>query len=135
MNTHETLMNFIKVHGDKRITKDAFAYYKNPDNLVLGGFEYGEEGLIGVSLSGLLENQIVFSITVVHKDYRNRGIGTKLLRAKIAQIERQGLTYSTVVAEDNQPSLRICEKAEMKRSGESVGVRKSGKYLRILLNK
>ena len=136
MDGHQLLLDFIKSHGDKRVTKEAFAYYKEATNPAFASFAvFGKAGLIGVSLSGLVDNEVNYSITVVHKEFRNKGIGTKLLKEKIEKIEAHGYSYGTIVAEDNAPSLRMCDKAGMQKSGQIQRVRKSGKFLAVLLSK
>jgi GNAT superfamily N-acetyltransferase len=132
MNLHKKMLEFIHTHGNRRITQAAFDFYKDINNGFFGTFENDGDGkeakMIGLSLSGLHGNDVIHSITVVHTDFRNKGIGTKLLQEKIDMISQFGYNYSTVVAEDNQPSLRICQKSSLKEVERVKMTRKGGEF-------
>lgn len=134
------ILRFIQNHGDRHITQEAFDYYKDETNPFYGCFEWADEKfdgvsflakrriLVGLSFSAVVDGVVKYSITVVHRNFRNQGIGTNLLKKKLASLEKSGYTYSTLVAEDNAPSNRMCEKSGLQEVERIRLRRRRGKF-------
>jgi hypothetical protein len=123
-NTYnQDLEEFIKANGDKRITQKAFDYMCRPDRHGLAILAFDDQYIVGISGSTLLADE---SITVTHKEYRNKGIGTFLMGQKIDAIGRE--YFMAVVAEDNLPSRRICLKNDLKETGNFMRTRTTGDF-------
>jgi GNAT superfamily N-acetyltransferase len=119
---------FIEQHGDRHITLDALAYYKDPDGPGIGILGYEGTQLVGISACKIDDNKMSYAVSVTHRDYRKRGIGSALLRQKIADA---GVPYSTIVASDNPASIRMCEKAGLQNVGALTRNRAAGSYVAL----
>lgn len=124
---------FCRNHGEKHITREALKYYDSPDEHCLCFIAYSDEPntppIIGISAGRIDPGGLQHSITVTHKDFRNQGVGTELLRMKIAATTE---IYQAIVASDNGPSVRICQKAELLEVDRMKRTRSSGEYDAIL---
>ena len=111
-------LGFIVNHGDKHITTASFAYFAaNNAGDVLLECRGVHGGLVAVSFASADGER---SITVVHKDYRGRGIATTLMLAKKASVP--GL--KSHVAATNTASMRLAAKvygaSEVQEDGRVV---------------
>jgi ribosomal protein S18 acetylase RimI-like enzyme len=102
------LIHFFHLHGDHRITKDAFDWIqkvKGEDldqegTLILCAVEQNK--LIGVVIAS--NYGIHESFIAVHKKYRNQHTAQKMVKHTIQHL---GKLYGRV-AMDNTPSLKVC---------------------------
>ncbi|HEY2495085.1 MAG TPA: N-acetyltransferase [Paenibacillus sp.] len=126
---HQSVIDFIKYYGDKRITLDAFhkcsklnrGTLQHPGESLLIATVRGDRGrsLAGVSfVSGFGED---VCLIVVHPLYRKRHVGTTLLSSQLAIIGH----LSCHVALDNISSLKMCFNAGL--TGHSLMVGPTGK--------
>lgn len=126
------IIAFLVAQGDKRITPEALEYYKDWRLETVVTRQHSDTGeLVGVSLAGItLEYQVIHSVTVVHADHRNKGIGAQLLQQKIFTLDLcEGVhDYRAVVAEDNLPSNRICQKVGLVIADTLQRKRTAGPY-------
>ena len=124
------LLNFIRAHSDHRITKEAYAYYAAGTNTCIITRLYNERGKIrAVSMSGIVDGEVKYSITLTHREHRNRGYGTLVLQEKLKYIvDYYKYKYVALVASDNLPSLRVCEKAGLKKEAELIKQRCAGEF-------
>ena len=109
--SRQTLINFIRKYGERRITKSSIQWLKTvrgsalseDGNLILVALD-GRRliGLVAVADYGRQE-----SIAVVHPNYRQQGVGFELVDEAVHQLDR---VYARV-AMDNIPSLAMCLKA------------------------
>lgn len=95
--------------------------------------------VVGYATFGSFRDWPAFKYTIehsvyVHKDYRNRGIGTKLLKELIKIADEKG--YATIVAAIdslNENSIKIHEKIGFKYSGTVTKAGyKFGKWLDLV---
>lgn len=101
------LIRFTIQHSDHRITHQAIRWFKR-----LKSSNWKKGTMIMISLhNNKLVGLVVFgnygiqeSFCVVHPAYRNQGIGEKLLKHSLRQLNR----VYTRVAIDNLPSLKVC---------------------------
>jgi len=105
--TKKQLVRFTIQHGDARITHRAIRWLKK---LQPSELKDGTLILIAV-IQKRLAGLVVFgnygideSFCVVHPQYRNQGIGEKLLKHSFRYLNR----VYTRVATDNIPSLKVC---------------------------
>jgi len=122
---------FIKDHGDRRIAPQTLEAYKKNENIAFKS--YKDEILTGLTAGIVLNNKAIFNITITHKDYRNTGIGTDLLRHKMLYFNQNKFEYETIVAADNGPSLAICLKNRMILEKIEDRTRASGQFKSFLL--
>jgi GNAT superfamily N-acetyltransferase len=122
------IVTFIQQHGDLHITMEAVAYYRKPDGpgIAVLGYEAGH--LIGVSACKINNGEMRYAITVTHREHRAQGIGSALLRQKITVA---AVPYSTIVASDNPASIRMCEKAGLRKAGTQTRQRAVGQYVAL----
>lgn len=110
-------LRFIRLSGDARITLKSFEYYRDGGVGVLLECRDDRGRLLGISFA---DSQGKNSITVVRGSYRNQGIGTELLERKNELLHGR---LVSVVAVNNEPSVRMCEKVLPLRE------RKDSKYI------
>ena len=135
------LSNFILRYGDHRITTAARKYFELPDGPGVGVFiffrhpeESGKNVLVSFSGARLYAGRLNggttdHSITVTASLFRNEGLGTEALARKIEYLKVLGGSYEAVVAADNVPSNRICEKNSLVVAGTIARARRDGAYL------
>jgi GNAT superfamily N-acetyltransferase len=70
--------------------------------------------------------EIKYGVTVVHKDYRGRGIGSELMLMKLEELAARGYSYKTVIASDNPASYRMAEKCGLAKVDEKKLIRHEG---------
>lgn len=109
----EALFRF---HTDKHLRKSTKRFYKKaldgrpPDNVVavVAVVDGRVIGFSGVQLSsGMITN---YPATIVHRDFRNRGIGKMLMRKKLELARKKGLReYTSVVGRENITSRKMLE--------------------------
>ena len=101
-------LDFIRSNGDGHITQESFDYYKNEstgDDILL---EYSMDGELG----GLCfaDRQGNHAITIVRRDLRNCGIGTRLAKFKKKIAAKMGIQIRGLVSVSNPASIRMCSK-------------------------
>lgn len=109
----ETLFRF---HTDKHLRKSTKLFYKKaldgtpPDNVVAVVAVVGGR-VIGFSGVQLVSSTITnYPATIVHRDFRNRGIGKMLMRKKLELAREKGLKeYTSVVGRENITSRKMLE--------------------------
>lgn len=129
-----TVIPFIKENADRRIGKDNYEHYKifcinrqETDEVII--IEATEEDiLIAVSIATVRGKKVLFSTTVTHKDYRKKGYGTQVLKAKIARLADKGLGVRSVIAEDNTPAMALCKKSGLAVYEVTEKIRTTGPY-------
>jgi hypothetical protein len=102
------LIQFFRLHGDRRITKDAYDWIqkvKSEDleqegTLILCAIE--QKKLVGVLIAS--NYGIDESFITVHKNNRNKHTAQKMVQQTIEQL---GKLYGRI-AMDNIPSLKVC---------------------------
>lgn len=104
-------LGFIRANGDRHITQKSFDHYKGGGSETDVLLEYRADGeLVGLSFTACPNGHSEHSITVVRQDFRNRGIGTALMRVKKELAAARGCQLQSLVAESNTPSVRMCSK-------------------------
>jgi len=104
-------LGFIRANGDRHITQKSFDHYKAGGSETDVLLEYHIEGeLVGLSFAACPNGRSEHSITVVRRDFRNRGIGTALMRVKKELAAARGCQLRSLVAQSNIPSVRMCSK-------------------------
>lgn len=127
------LLHFLREHGDQRITRAARRFYKDwkLDNIAV--IEHDGEKLVGVSLCGVGEGKTTYSVVAVHKEYRNRGIGKRILQTKIDRAHELGIKYRGLVAEDNEPSNRMCRAVKLPVVDTVTKTRREDEEYKVLI--
>jgi len=86
--------NLIKDHSELHVACLSLYHYHCCEEFTLSDsilLECRKDGLlVGISFVSLLRCRSQHSITVVHKDFRNRGIGTLLLSIKKRTLNKHG---------------------------------------------
>ncbi|RXT04810.1 N-acetyltransferase [Ammoniphilus sp. CFH 90114] len=104
----QRLIQFLRLHGDKRITKQGIRWLQRlkseevmlPGNVILIAIEDKiMTGLIAVADYGRAESYVA-----VHKRYRQKQTGVTLIQELMRRIDK---AYGRV-ALDNVPSLKMC---------------------------
>ncbi|MBO8171898.1 MAG: N-acetyltransferase [Bacillaceae bacterium] len=104
----KNLIQFIYLHGDKRITKKAINWFRqvapeelhDQGNLILAAVhDHKIKGILAVADYGRKE-----SFAVVHRDSRQSGIGIRMVDEALRQMNK---LYGRV-AVDNIPSMKMC---------------------------
>jgi GNAT superfamily N-acetyltransferase len=104
-------LSFIRANGDRHITQKSFDHYKAGGSETDVLLEYRAKGeLVGLSFTACPNGHSEHSITVVRRDFRNRGIGAALLKAKKELAADKGCQLCSLVAQSNTPSVRMCSK-------------------------
>ncbi|AJS59603.1 N-acetyltransferase [Paenibacillus sp. IHBB 10380] len=124
-NQHQSVIDFIKHYGDKRITLDSYrkcsrlskSTLQHPGESLLIATVRGDRGrsLAGVSFVSGFGDDVC--LIVVHPLYRNRHVGTTLLSSQLATLGR----LSCHVALDNISSLKMCFNAGLTGHSLMVG--------------
>ena len=132
-------IEFIHEHGDRRITQEAYNYYKEPHAIGIFIVAVGEGEVLCVSGARVITKPDLsyttdLTITVTHKNWRNQGLGTMLLTKKIEWLHNcvGNKVYHAIVAKDNGASVRMCEKADLMAAEILSRQRRSGLYEAIL---
>ena len=103
-----TLLQFIRRHGEQRITLRALRWLKKlppsklnqPGTMILTALHHGRiEGILVIGEYGREE-----ALVVVHPETRNSGVGKEMLDHLFRKIDR---AYGRV-AIDNIPSMKMC---------------------------
>lgn len=109
--SRQTLLNFIRKYGERRITQSGIQWLKTvpgaalseDGNLILAALDHRRLiGLAAVADYGRKE-----SLIVVHPDYRRQGVALELVDEVVQRMDR---VYGRV-AMDNIPSLAMCLEA------------------------
>ncbi|WXG41845.1 MAG: GNAT family N-acetyltransferase [Candidatus Freyarchaeum deiterrae] len=108
-----------RFHTEKHLRKTTSFFYKKaldgkpPDNViaVVAVFKDRVIGFSGVQIvSSTVTNH---PVTIVHKDFRSRGIGKMLMRKKLEIAQKKGLReYNSIVGKENLTSRRMLEGLE-----------------------
>lgn len=122
---------FIERQGSGRIRGDTFeAYAARPENVILCTFRTARNNIIALSASILEGRSCTKTITIVHKQYRKRGLGSLVLSFRLALLPDYDIC--TIVAEDNIASNRLVSKCGMNKVGEQEQERKTGTYRALI---
>jgi ribosomal protein S18 acetylase RimI-like enzyme len=128
------IYRFLIEHGDRRITRATLAFYRHGKK----GIDYSiwektvwsrrcnRRILVGLSLCAVRDLRLEHSITAIHSEYRELGIGKALLREKLAWAREHGYEAVTFVAEDNPASCRLVRAAGLLPIGSEQRTRKGG---------
>jgi len=110
-NSRNTLLNFIRKYGERRITRSAIQWLKTvrgnglseKGTLILAALD-GRKliGLVAVADYGRKE-----SFIVVHPEYRRQGVALEMVNDVVRRLDR---VYGRI-AIDNIPSLAMCLQA------------------------
>lgn len=107
-HTRNRLIQFLHLHGDRRITKKGMQWLKTADpgdlekdgNLILVAVKDQKmKGILAISDYGRKE-----SFVAVHRNERQQGIGVMLINHLLQHVDK---AYGRV-ALDNIPSLKMC---------------------------
>lgn len=105
-----------RFHTEKHLRKATSFFYKKEldgppsDNIVAVVAVVGNRviGFSGVQL--VSDREINYPVTIVHRDFRNRGIGKMLMKKKLEIAAEKGLReYNSIVGEENIASRRMLE--------------------------
>jgi GNAT superfamily N-acetyltransferase len=130
----EKALKFISRHDGGRITQKTLDTYRSmPQNMVMLTVQSKEEMIYAISACILDDGAIRKAITVVHKDYRNIGLGTSILKEKIEVLRNLGYVYETVIAEDNIASMSLCKKCGLEEVEKVQAIRRSGPYIAVTM--
>ncbi|MEM3564724.1 MAG: GNAT family N-acetyltransferase [Candidatus Jordarchaeaceae archaeon] len=103
-------------HTEKHLRRSTSLFYKKaldgepPEDVVaVVAIASGRVvGFSGVKLLG--EGKVMYPATIVHRDFRNRGIGKMLMKKKLEIAREKGLKeYTSIVGEENVASRRMLE--------------------------
>jgi len=107
---------FLREHDDEhRVSSDAYTHYmiemfgEYKQKHILLEAHTIDGGLIGLSFA-YCDSWRQYSVTVVSKYYRRRGIGEKLLKAKTLLLDKCHILYETQVDVQNTASVKMCRK-------------------------
>lgn len=124
-------------HADRKITQECLDFYRsNPPNILVLTATDEDNNLIGATAAYYYENTWINSITVVHREHRNKGIGASLMERKIREQYRVNRNSSPriTIASDNFASLQMALKSGYKIERATKHTRRDGKpYLRMEL--
>ncbi|MGQ9720302.1 MAG: GNAT family N-acetyltransferase [Candidatus Jordarchaeum sp.] len=105
-----------RFHTGKHLRKATFLFYKKeldgkPSDNVIAVVSVVNNRVIGFSGVQLVsDTEIKYPATIVHSDFRNRGIGKMLMRKKLEIARAKGLKeYNSIVGEENIASRRMLE--------------------------
>ena len=102
-------------HFERRLTREALDKISRGEvSTVLVARVNGE--VIGITGLFMSDRGVLSGFTVVLREFRNVDIGTALLRERY----RLEPDCDSIVAEDNFPSLRMCEKVGLTQVGEQI---------------
>ncbi len=124
------LLEFITKQNTRRIRQVSFDFYKNSPNddyIALG--IYQGNILIGVTAGAYISE---FGITLVDEQFRNQGHGTSLMKAKIKHFVDKNIVYTTMVAEDNICSRKLCAACGMVELSRSIATRRHGEEYTVI---
>lgn len=107
--------DLVRAHGDERIRQDTFDALQGRGGEVVEVRD-ANRCLVGVSAYVEESPVVVCSLTVIATAYRDRGLGTRLMRKKLALVQAQGCTLRTMIAADNQASLGAAARAGLGNS-------------------
>jgi ribosomal protein S18 acetylase RimI-like enzyme len=108
-----------RFHTEKHLRKNTSFFYrkaldgKPPDDVVavVAVVNGRVIGFSGVQLVSSKETN--YPVTIVHRDFRNRGIGKMLMRKKLEIARERGLEeYNSIVGKENITSRRMLEGLE-----------------------
>jgi hypothetical protein len=103
----KTTVEFIRKQNTGRIRQVSCDFYRNAnehDFISLG--LYSERGtLLGISSSSW-DSQ--YGITLIRTINKNKGYGKMLLTEKVKRFKDKNIPYKTLVADDNEPSKKMC---------------------------
>lgn len=122
---YQSLYDFLVEHHDGKVAKASLDFYKDLDRYERFGaksivvMEYAIPGqpsyaqgnyLVAVSATGILWGTATdHSITVVHKQHRNEGLGSKVLKKKVKRCQDSHINFITTVKDENLPSISMCK--------------------------
>ena len=128
------LQDMIAKHGNGRITSTTReAYALDTPGMIILVARAGAK-VIGVAATILDEQNKTTrnSLVIVHKQFRNKGIGTILLTSRIMVVHEHGCVATACVAQDNIASNRMCEKANLVVCGAREATRSNGTFTQLL---
>ncbi|MFB0559868.1 MAG: GNAT family N-acetyltransferase [Candidatus Lokiarchaeia archaeon] len=105
-----------RFHTGKHLRKATSFFYKKelegtPSDNVVAVVAVVNNRVIGFSGVQLIsDTEINYPVTIVHRDFRNRGIGKMLMKKKLEIAGESGLReYNSIVGEENIASRRMLE--------------------------
>jgi len=83
-----------------------------------------------VAVAGCLcaEEEVKHSFLVTHADYRSRGYARTLLRIKREELQKRGVQYLAVVADDNEASKAVMRHNGLCVAAVKTATRERGEY-------
>lgn len=144
---HPKLFSFIDKNGESRITESTYKFYynwfyrkkkdNNNNNIVVNLILSTRGNILAASLAAIENGECKHSFYITHRDYRNRGYATLVLARTIEILRQKGVKYKAEVAEDNKPSLKICQKNDLETLNQEEKERPSSKekYNCLILSK
>jgi len=103
---------FISSFGDKHIRQASIEYYKTCSGQTEVMYECRTTNglLIGICFAAIFGQTTRYTITVVHKDYRQQGIGTALLILRTQNLQSVGIHTEARTVDTNIASMKMCRK-------------------------
>lgn len=139
-------LDLIQVHSEGRITRATLAFYRSykpaededGEVFVFVARAFGDSFPLVAASSfyiTLHDKECHHSITVTHKQHRNKGLGSDLLGMKVGMVGNRSLkrNYQAIVAEDDAPSLRICEKNNLPKVAEEIRKRREDEEYKAIV--
>ncbi len=101
---------WVRENGEWYSTKGLREWIGNPGSDVLLVAE-SKNQLVGMCLVSVLHEWAYCSALFVHKSYRKRGVGTKLLKEATKQVRARGIgLFALLVEEDSVDAQKFYEK-------------------------
>ncbi len=120
---------FIQDHSDRRIRQETMDFFRNrteKDVVVTATLPGGE--LVGVTACN---EESQFSFTVVHREYRKKGIATALVALKKDILTSRGKHFTSWVAKDNIASTKVMRKIGLIEVDNEKRRRAAGEYIAV----
>src|ERR1700722_2840146 len=133
------LIPFIKENGDRRVSAGTLSHYfnffiqRNEMDRVIISESCENDRIMAISVATVRNNTHVHhSTTVTHKSCRQKGYGTKALKAKMEKLKECGLGIKTIIAEDNIGAMKLCAKVGMEQVEKREKTRATGPFTAVL---
>ncbi len=116
MEDGDDVEELFRFHSGKHLRKATSLFYKKeldgtPSDNVVAVVAVVNDRVVGFSGVQLIsDTDINYPATIVHRDFRNRGIGKMLMKKKLEIAGERGLgEYNSIVGEENIASRRMLE--------------------------
>nr|MDO8082407.1 GNAT family N-acetyltransferase [Candidatus Freyarchaeota archaeon] len=126
-----------RFHTEKHLRRTTTFFYKRaldgkPPDDVIAVVAVVDDRVIGFSGVQLVSStKTNYPATIVHRDFRNRGIGKMLLRKKLEIARERGLKeYTSVVGKENITSRKMLEGLEDFIVSEEGGFDKNKNWIK-----